>query len=67
MQNRHLGHPQPPRRILPRLKPVLLVGGKEAAQDGEHHEEHDADDQGTKNQAKYFRRAEFSHDIVPNY
>jgi hypothetical protein len=46
---------------------VLLAGGKEAAQDGEHHEEHDADDQGTENQAEYFRWAKFTHNIVPNY
>lgn len=51
------GHPQEMR----------LVGGHEAAQDGEHHEEHDADNQGTKNQAKYFRWVKLSHDIVPNY
>jgi len=41
--------------------------GEEAAQDGQHHEEQDADHAATKNLAEPFSRAKFSHNIVPDY
>ena len=41
--------------------------GQEATQDGEHHEEQDADHEVTKNQAEQFSWAKFSYNIVADY
>jgi hypothetical protein len=57
VQNRHLGHPGRSHRLKPVLqnlaaKTDLWLPGEEAAQDGEHHKEQNADHEVTKNQAR---------------
>lgn len=45
----------------------LLVADEDAAQNDEHHEDHDDDYEATQKQTEQFHWAKSSHNIVPNY
>jgi hypothetical protein len=51
--------------LSPRFR--LLFADKQATEYGEHHEDHDADNQAAEQQTDQFATAQSSHDIVPDY